>query len=199
MEGLHFKLIRTPEEASDQLDACKLLGSPVMPANYLESLNLEEGDYFVGQIWCDALPVKNPLFPQKGFLYFFVNIDSLTPRVFYTKKDPAEVIDGMNEQFDADSCGDPTCLKMEFVDDPELGSYVFGPVDPNMGLEMATDTNGKVVLLQIDSLEFSEKENERPLTFGVYGFSDHRWVFLIDEADLKKGRFDRVELVESES
>ena len=193
MDRLHFSLKRVEEEPNADLDACKLLGTPVMPAGFFESSKLDDEDYFVAQIRCDAFPARDP-FPSVGYLYFFLNINTMKPRVLYTKRDPAECIDEVNEAFDR-SCGDPTCLQMVF--DEKGSSFIFGEVDPDIGLEGSTSTAGKLTLLEIDAFSLPQAPN-RPFTFGDFGTGDGHWVFLIDEEDLRKKNFRRVEFVEVE-
>ena len=194
MERIYFNLKSTPVEENKDLDGNKLLGSPVMPEGFLESLKLEEGDYFVAQIACASLPVRPP-FPNKGYIYVFLNIDSLKPKVFYTEEEPAELIDDINSSFDEDACGDPTCLRMEIGG--EEGSYRFGDVNMDIGLEGSTYLGGKLTLLEIDGFDI-EKAGQESLIFGNYGMRGGHWTFLIKEADLAKGDFSKVEFVESE-
>ena len=197
MDGLRFRLNRVEEEPNTDLDACKLLGSPVMPAGFMDSLKLKPEDYFVAQIRCDAFPAKVP-FPEKGYLYIFVNIDTKKPRVFYTEKDPEELIDDVNAGFDAESCGDPTCLQMQFVEE-DSESFLFGEIDPDIGLEGDTVTAGKCTLLQIDAFDLPQDPEQRPLKFGNFGFGDGYWVFLIKEEDLIARNFKKVEFIEIEA
>lgn len=194
MERIKFSLKRVPEEANKDLDACKLLGYPVMPVGFLDSLHLDENDYFVAQIRCDAFPARPP-FPEKGFIYIFVNVNTLKPRVVYTEEEPGEVVDNVNDEFDAEACGDPTCLQMVF--DDKGGSSLFGEIDGDLDLEVDVDTEGKLTLLEIDA--YSLPEDHKPLTFGDFGMSDGHWVFLIKEEDLIKRKFRNVELVETEA
>ena len=194
MEPLRFSLKRIVKEKNAELDACKLLGAPVFPAGLMDSGKIEEGDYFVAQIRCDAFPARPP-FPSKGYLYFFVNIDSLQAKVIYSEEEPAELVDDINDSFDVESCGDPTCLQMVFGE--ESGSYIFGEVDQDIGLEGYADLDGKLTLLEIDAFSLPQ-DDQRPLRFGNYGIADGHWIFLIKEEDLKKGRYDRVEFVETE-
>ena len=194
MERITYRLIRVENEENQDLDACKLLGAPVLAKGLFEALHLKDTEYFIAQINCAQ--VKNPPFPEKGWLYFFLDVESLKPRVVYTEKDPAEVIDDINEPFDADAYGDPTCLKMEFPG--EKGSFLFGENDPDIGLEGSTGTAMKLTLLQIDALALPQGK-QKPLRFGDFGFGDGHWVFLIEEKDLEKRDFRHVEFVEVES
>ena len=194
MEALHFALKRVAKEKNADLDACKLLGAPVMPLGFSEKLGLDEVDYFVAQIRCDAFAPRPP-FPEKGYLYFFINVETMEPKVFYTEEEPAELVSDINDGFDRDSYGDPTCLMMELGKDG--GSFLFGDVDPDIGLEGDTSTAGKLTLLEIDALSLPQGK-QKPLIFGDFGMGDGHWVFLIDEKDLKNRRFDRVEFIETE-
>ena len=195
MKEIRFSLKRVEEESNAELDACKLLGAPVFPAGLLDNAPLEDEDYFVAQINCSLLP-KNPPFPETGFIYIFVNIDTLQPKVFYLNEEPEELVDDFNDHFDEESCGDPTCLQMVFGE--EGGSYLFGEVDYDLGLEGYTELEEKVTLLQIDAYNLPEGE-QRPLIFGNYGMADGHWVFLIKEDDLKRCYFRNVELIETEA
>ena len=196
MEPLRFHLNRVEEEPSADLDACKLLGAAVMPEGFLDRLRLKPTEYFIAQIRCDAFPSREP-FPDKGYLYVFLDINSLKPRVVYTEKEPAELIDDLNSGFDEEACGDPTCLQMKF--DPEGGCRLFSEIDPDIGLESDVDTDGKLVLLQIDAYSLPEIE-PRAFRFGDFGgLNDGYWVFLIKEEDLKKRDFRHVEFVEVEA
>lgn len=195
MGKLAFTLKRVPKEKNEELDCCKLLGSAVMPAGLLDGLRLKPEEYFVAQINCAALP-DTPPFPNEGFLYFFVNINTMKPRVVYTEKEPEELIDNMDEDFDVESCGDPTCLKMEFCE--ESGSFLFGEIDHDTGVDMEVDTAGKLTLLQIDAYTLPEGK-QKPLIFGNFGMLDGYWIFLVSEEDLAKRRFKNVELIEVEA
>ena len=194
MERIKFGLKRLEEEPNADLDACKLLGSPVMPEGFLDKAKLDESDYFIAQIRCDALPSRKP-FPEKGYLYIFLNIDTLKPRVLYTEDEPAELYGDINDAFDPSACGDSTCLQMDFSE--EGGCSLFGEVDPDIGLEGMTSLEGKLTLLEIDALSLPQGE-QRPFLFGNYGNSDGHWVFLINEKDLAKKNFKNVEFVELE-
>ncbi len=195
MEGIHFELKRVAKERNEELDASKLLGAPVFPEGFFDSLPLEEGDYFVAQINCEQAKAKKP-FPDKGWLYIFLNVDTLKPKVFYTDQEPGEVIDEINGSFDPADFGDTTCLKMVFTED-DGHNAIFGDLDYDIGLEGDTEPRGKKTLLQIDAITVPQQE-KRPLTFGNFGFLDGYWSFLIPEEDLKNLRFDRVEFIEIE-
>ena len=190
-----FNLIRVENEENKNLDACKLLGAPVMPKGFLESLKLEPEDYFVAQIDCGAVD-GDSRFPKKGFLYFFLNINSLQPKVFFTEKEPEELIEDVNDGFDRESCGDPTCLAFDFGE--EGTSFLFDEVDPDIGLEGSADLDGKLTLLEIDALALPEGK-EHPFAFTNFAMLDGHMVFLIKEEDLAKRNFKRVEFVEVES
>ena len=193
MERLRFSVKRVEEEPNGELDACKLLGSPVMPEGFFDAAKLDDYDYFVAQIRCDALPSRAP-FPTKGYLYVFLNADTLKPKVLYTEKEPAEVIGDVNASFDP-SLGDATCLQMVF--DGKGGCSLFSEIDPDIGLEGYTDTDGKLTLLQLDGLTLPPDE-EKPFRFGNFGLGDGHWVFLIKEEDLIKKNFKHVEFYELE-
>lgn len=195
MERLYFTLKRTKNEANEDLDASKLLGAPVMPEGFFDSLPLNEMEYFVAQIRCDQFPARPP-FPDKGYLYIFVDINTLKPRVVYTEKEPGELLGDINDAFDKRECGDPTCLQMVFGG--EQGCFLFGGVDHDTGIDMDVETEGKLTLLQIDGLALPQGR-QKPLIFGNFGMGDGYWVFLIDEQDLAKRNFDNVELYEVEA
>lgn len=194
MQGLPFTLTRVEQEKNAELDACKLLGAPVFPKDFVKKNKIKPNDYFVAQVCCDSLPAPEP-FPKKGFLYFFLDINTLKPKVIFTEEEPEELVDDINAGFDVESCGDPTCLQMKFG---EGESFLFGEPDPDIGLEGFTDLDGKLTLLQIDGLGLPEGD-ERPFRFGTYALLDGYWVFLIREEDLKKGNFKNVEFVEVNS
>ncbi|MCR5078953.1 MAG: DUF1963 domain-containing protein [Bacilli bacterium] len=193
MEMIRFRLKRVEKEENKDLDASKLLGSPVFPKNFLKRNRIGSNYYFLAQINCAELPSISP-FPSKGYLYFFVDINEFKAKVVFTEEELEELIEDINDNFDREICGDPTCLRMEFEDGGEGESGVFGDIDPNIGLEGETEVEGKVVLLQLDA--YSLPEDPRPLTFSDFGLRDGYWVFLIEKDDLEKGDYRRVELIE---
>lgn len=190
MAGNFFKLIRCEKENNADLDRSKLLGSPVTPLDLFENNGVTEDDYFVAQINCAELP-DHTYAPARGWLYFFLDFNTLQPKVIYTDKEPEELREGINEAFDVESCGDPTALHLEFVEESE--GFVFGENDPDLDLAAYADVSDKVTLLQIDALGIP---NQSPiLTFADFPVSDGYLIFLISREDLAKLDFSKVELL----
>ncbi len=194
MEAIRYSLKRVTREKNADLDGSKLLGNPVVPSDFIRRNKIRASHYFVAQINCEEASAESP-FPATGFLYFFLDVNTLKPKVIYEGHEPEELIEDVNASFDPTSCGDPTCLRMSFAEEGGKGSLLFGEVDPDIGLEGDTDTSGKLTLLQIDALSLPEGE-QRPLIFGNYGMGDGYWVFLIREEDLMKGDYSKVEFIE---
>ena len=110
MKPLLFSLKRVSHEENANLDHSKLLGTPVFPEDFFETHDLNDNDYFVAQLNLSEIKDPNGLLPNKGFLYFFLDIDELTPKVIYEPRDPEMMMDDINESFDKDYCGDTKAL-----------------------------------------------------------------------------------------
>ncbi|MCR4561760.1 MAG: DUF1963 domain-containing protein [Bacilli bacterium] len=192
MEPLKFSLKRVEVEENAELDTSKLLGSPVVPADFLKRNGITENYYFVAQINLSEVPPREG-FPKKGFMYFFVEVDELKAKVLYTEEEPSEVIEDINENFDPDDYGDPTCLQMKFAE--KGGSAIFSEVDPDIGLDSVTDIDDKVMLLLIDALSLPQEE-KKPFIFTSFGMGDGYWAFLITKEDLAKRNFKNVEFID---
>ena len=192
MEPIYYKLKACKKEPNARLDGCKVLGSPVFPENFLEKHPLSEDDYFVAQVNLSELP-KRPGIPNEGWLYFFVNVETLKPTVFYTKEEPAELVDNINESFDEDYYGTTICHYMEFNEESE--AFLFGDNCPDLDLGMyLKDEDEKFTLLQIDALGFPKKS--RILRLGNLATNDGYFIFVMPKKDLAKLNFKNVELID---
>lgn len=190
-----FTIKRYPEECEETYGASKLFGGMACPEGFFDTLPLEEGDYFVGQISCAEVP-GDSLFPKTGYFYFFLNIDSQEGKVFYADmkdEDTAELVSDINEAFDVESCGDPAPLKMEFCSEGENENIVFGNPSSDIGLEGYTELENKLVLLQIDGLSLPEGD-QRPLKF-ISELNIGYLVFLVEKECLERMDFSEVETI----
>ena len=74
-----------------------------------------------------------------------------------------------------------------------LVDYILGDVNPDLDLEMDTDIDGYVTLLEIDFLSLPHSEM---LLFGDLAISGGHYVFLIKETDLMNLNFNDVKFVD---
>ncbi|MCR5349113.1 MAG: DUF1963 domain-containing protein [Bacilli bacterium] len=190
MANNYFKLRRCEEEANEDLDRSKLLGAPVMPEGFFEKLGLSESDYFIAQINCSELP-DHTYAPEKGWVYLFLDIDTLQPKAFYTAEEPAELLSEINANFDEESCGETVAHYLDFVEESE--AFVFGPKDKDLDLQAYADTEGKVTLLQIDALALGDS---KLFQFTDLAVGDGYLIFLIDKKKLAKGDFSEVSFID---
>ena len=191
MQPIYFSFKPCKNEPNSRLDASKLLGSPVFPKDFFEKYSFDEADYFVAQINLSELPKREGV-PEKGWLYFFVNVDTLKPTVLFTEEEPEELYDDINDAFDEEAFGETTCHYLEFVEDGD--SFLFGDNDPDLDLGTYIDDTDKVTLLQIDSLDVPE--GSRILQIGNFSCNDGYFIFVIKEEDLAKRDFSKAELID---
>ena len=194
MKSLNFSVRRVDTEENASLDTCKLLGAPVFPEDFFEKNHIRDNDYFVAQLNLSEIKDPNGLLPTSGFLYFFLDIDKLTPKVIYEPRDPETVMDDINDGFDKDSCGDTRALYMEFEGSGPKEQFILGDIDPSLDLDCFTNTDGYVVLLQLDALELPQ--HDMVLQFTTLCKYDGYYIFLIKEEDLKKGNFSKVKFAD---
>lgn len=193
MKPLHFHVRRVDEEENKDLDRSKLLGTLVAPEDFFEKHDINENDYFVAQLNLSEIKDPNGLLPAKGFLYFFLDFDALTPKVIYEERDPEMMVDDINDAFDEQECGDKRALYLEF-DEEESEQFLLGEIDEDLDLGGYTDTEGYVTLLQLDALELPQVNPI--LQFTVLSKYDGYYIFLIKEKDLKKHDFSKVKFVD---
>lgn len=195
MKSLHFSVNRVLEEENATLDTSKLLGAPVFPEDFFEKNNIDVNDYFVAQLNLSEIKDPNGLLPKTGLLYFFLDINSLLPKVIYEPREPETVMDDINDGFDEESCGNTHALYMEFNDEDEpREQLLLGDIDPDLDLGCFLDIDGYVTLLQLDALELPQ---EHPvLQFTTLSKYDGYYIFLIKESDLRKGDFSKVKFVD---
>ena len=184
--------------------ASKLFGSPdIFEGFEWPSIEVDGEEYdlsFIGQINLKDVAKYDTegLLPKKGMLYFFIDVDTLEPRVIYAKSLEncrLEIIDDINDHFEEEVFGETDGYELVFEDDLEDGHYVFGDVNPDLDLETDTDIDGYVTLLEIDFLSLP---HDNMLRFGELGISDGRYIFLIKEDDLKKLKFSKVKFIDKE-
>ena len=191
MKTINFSLNRVEQEENATLDTSKLLGSPVFPSDFLETNDINDNDYFVAQINLSEIKDPNGLLPEKGWLYFFLDFEDLTPKVFYEQREPEEVVDDINEGFDKSFCGDTTALYMDFKG---KGHFLLGDINEDLDLYSFTEIDGYMVLLMLDALEFPP--NHPILQFSILSKYDGYYIFLIKEEDLRKKDFSKVKFVD---
>lgn len=192
MNGIYFTQ-KPIEDSSENYTSSKFLGSPTVPLHFLDDHPLSDDDFFIAQINLEDLKGKQTLLPDKGFLYFFLDVDTLEPTVYFTEDEPAEVIIDINESFEGEY-GATDAYQLFFDSDLDEGHYLLGEVNPDVGLEGYTDLNGKLTLLEIDALAIPEE------IFSFYSIArgSGRYTFLIKESDLLKRDFSRVEMIDCE-
>ena len=193
MEPLRFSLVKVDPEANGVLDHSKFLGSPVVPAGFLDRHEFSGSEYFIAQVNLEEIGDRQDLLPQHGFLYFFLDADTLEPKVIYEDAEPAEMIEDINEGFDAADFG-PTSAQ-HFVFDEKGGHFLFGEPDPDLDLgSYLEEIDEYVTLLQIDSL--SLPEGEGLFQIGTFAPYDGYYIFLIKKEDLKKLDFSKVRYID---
>ena len=191
--AITFTLKKVIEETNEELDHSKLLGNPVFPLDFLDKAGLDEGDYFIGQVDCASLP-EHDLGPKEGYLYFFINVDNMKPTVLYTKEELGELVDDINDGFD-EEFGETTCHQMKFGGGSK--SFLFGEIDSDLDLGMYIDINGKVVLLQLDSLDIPA--DSKLFRFLSCVSNDGFLIFVIKKDELEKCDFSHVEVIDYHS
>lgn len=203
MEGIYFSLKRIEEENEETYLCSKILGTPVFPEKFLFNKNgkciLNDADYFIMQLNLEDIADKNASLPKKGMLYFFINVDTLKPKVLFAKdleEAPLEVLNDINFAFSVEDFGQTTGYKISFDNNLKEGHYILGDINPNLDLEMDMDTNGYITLLEIDFLSLPHSDM---LLFGDLATSGGHYVFLIKEKDLINLNFKNVKFVDTES
>lgn len=194
MKGIYFKQKRIEEEGPENYECSKLLGSPVFPEGFLgsgEDYLLTDDDFFIMQLNLSDVKGCCEYLPDSGFLYFFLDVDDLTPKVLYTEDEVIEVIDDINECFDGEY-GKTDAYELVFGSEDQDGHLLLGELDEDIGLEGFTDTDGYVTLLQIDALELPDEILRLETICRLDGY----FVFLIKEEDLKRRDFSRVIFVD---
>ena len=201
MEGIYFTQLKIEQETDETYICSKFLGSPVFPQGFLLNKKgeciLNEADYFIMQLNLEDIANRNTTLPKNGMLYFFVNINTLKPKVLYAKsidEGPLEVWSDINDGF-SDDFGDTQGYKLLFDEDLDEGHYILGDINPNIDLETDVDVDGYVTLLEIDFLYLP---TDNILRFGEMGISDGRYIFLIKEDDLIKLNFSKVKFIDKE-
>lgn len=202
MDGIYFTQKRIEGETEETYIKSKFLGTPVFPEGLLYDENdefiLYDTEYYIMQLNLEEIAGKNPKLPQKGMLYFFIDVDTLEPRVIYAKSLEncrLEIIDDINDHFEEEVFGETNGYELVFENNLEEGHYVFGDVNPDLDLETDTDIDGYVTLLEIDFLSLP---HDNMLRFGELGISDGRYIFLIKEEDLENLDFSNIKFIDKE-
>ena len=203
MEGIYFNLEKIIEESEDTYLCSKILGTPVFPEKFLLNKNgkciLNDADYFIMQLNLEDIADKITSLPKKGMLYFFINADTLKTKVLFAKdleETPLEVWNDINCAFSTEDYGQTNGYKMTFDNNLKEGHYIIGSINPNLDLEMDTDINGYITLLEIDFLSLP---HSKMLLFGNLAISGGHYVFLIKENDLKNLNFENVIFIDKEN
>ena len=140
-------------EGEYDLGASKFLGSPVLPARWVNSFG--EDIIFLLQLRLSDIKDldKDNLLPHEGYLYIFLDVSnseySLKPIVKYTKSEPTHVLNGFNDIVDGyEEFVDDYLIEFSECDDYETGNKLFGrPNDWNYGDEP------RELLFQFDPLD----------------------------------------------
>ena len=140
-------------EGEYDLGASKFLGSPVLPARWVNSFN--EDIIFLLQLRLSDIKDldKDNLLPHEGYLYIFLDVSnseySLKPIVKYTKSEPTHVLNGFNDIVDGyEEFVDDYLIEFSECDDYETGNKLFGkPNDWNYADEP------RELLFQFDPLD----------------------------------------------
>lgn len=203
MDEIYFNLTKIEEENEETYLRSKILGAPVFPQNFLYNKKgrciLKDSDYFVMQLNLEEIVDKNTLLPKTGMIYFFINVDTLKPKVLFAKDlngITLEVWNDINCAFSTEDYGQTIGYKMTFDNNLKEGHYILGDINPNLDLEMDTDIDDYVTLLEIDFLSLP---NSEMLLFGDLAISGGHYVFLIKEDDLINLKFKNVKFIDIEN
>lgn len=203
MKNIYFNLNKIEEENEETYLCSKILGTPVFLENFLSNENgkciLGDADYFIMQLNLEDIADRNTPLPKKGMLYFFINVDTLKPKVLFAKdldEAPLEVWNDINCAFLTEDYGQTNGYKMIFDSNLKEGHYILGDVNHDLDLEMDTDIDGYVTLLEIDFLSLPHSEM---LLFGDLAISGGHYVFLIKESDLINLYFRNIKFIDKEN
>ena len=135
------------------LGASKFLGSPVLPAKWVDSF--DQDTIFLLQLRLSDIKDldEENLLPHEGYLYIFLDTANseydLVPIVKYTKAEPTHVLNGFNDIVDGyEQFVDDYLIEFSKCDDYEGGNKLFGkPNDWNYQEEP------RQLLLQFDPLD----------------------------------------------
>lgn len=190
MDKIYFRLRKVKEEPNELLDHSKLLGKPVCPRDYFEDV-LDEDDYFVAQINLEELKDFDTPLPKTGFIYFFVNVETYECKMFYTSKEPEEVIDDINDGFDEVSYGCVDALYIEFDKDLEEGNYILGEIgEDDLDFESLVSPKDNIIFMCLDSLEMPQEE--KALLFASIAPYDGYYIFTMKKEDLENHKFNKL-------
>lgn len=194
MKPIYFSLSRVEEEENKNLDRSKLLGIPVCPAGFLDD-KLDDEDYYIGQINLEEIAKFESPLPKKGFLYFFVNVDTYGAKVLYTDEEPTEAIADINASFDEIAYGSTKALYMDFDEDLDEGCCLFSDQLEDLDLQVILSDKDYQLLLLLDSLFMPECE-ERALLFTDLAPYDGFYVFAAKGKDIKNKDFSKVRFID---
>lgn len=202
MRGIYFKQTKIVQETNETFVCSKFLGAPVFPENFLFNKNgkciLKQSDYFIMQLNLKEISKYESMLPKYGMLYFFIDVDTLKPKILYAKDIEncnLEVWDDINEHFDK-GFGEVVGYKLVFCEVGAETHYLDGNINLDIDLQSITDVNGYVTLLEIDYLSLP---NENMLRFGNMAIYGGRYIFLIKEEDLINQKFNKVKFIETET
>lgn len=198
MNGIYFTCEGYEREVDERVCSSKLLGAPTIPEGFLsrEENALYDEEFFVMQLNLGDIDGTAWGLPRSGYLYFFVDVSDMTPRVLYTEDEPGEIISDINDAF-LGEYGKTNPHYLTFLGEGGEGCFVLGPVNPDLGLEAEINTDEYVTLLEIDGLALPEDADILRIGYGL-PLGGHL-MFLIKPEDLAKRDFSRVILLETES
>lgn len=181
----HFNFKKITKEDNDTFELSKIGGSPVFPKNFYKKNKLQD-DFFFAQVNLKELS-SDPL-PKEGFLYFFLKCGSYPykARVFYSKEEPKEVIEGINDDF-ADFGNSEGYQLVKSSKD--TGFALCSDFNPDLDLESQVTLKDGICLLEIDTISL-------PPNTLTLGQPDGWYMFVMKKEDLKKLDFSKVEFME---
>lgn len=192
MKPIYFTQTKVDPEPGPLLDRSKFLGAPAFPEGFMDRNELGDTDYFIAQVNLEEVGEQD-LLPSHGYLYFFLDVLTLEPKVFFEQGEPAEVVSDFNEAFDPDEFGPIEAY--HFVFGVDKGHFLFGDPDPDLDLGMYLENpEDYVTLLQIDSL--SLPDGEALFQIGSLAPYDGYYIFLIKREDLEKLDFTKVRYID---
>lgn len=169
---LHFEIINNVEENDENIEQTKFFGSPIFPEKFLEKNNVEN-DFFFLQINLNDLNYISEFLPNKGMLYFFLDINEnpIRPKVFYTTEELVEIYEDINEDFNMENC------KAMFIQENKKSTNVI----------LENEEENIITLISID-LE------DVPQDFPKFNLNKGKVRFLIEKEHLVKRDFSNVTL-----
>lgn len=128
----------------------KYLGCPSLPEKWLDDTNLfEDNDIFICQINLEDLFEYSIPCEKKGILYFFVNFESKSGKVLFSKNENLVTVD-FNEGSLIGDISNSYAIEFDINNEVYLdGCKLFGQPVNNQNF----DEKNEILLLQIDTLQ----------------------------------------------